>query len=225
MKERRNKNSIMTLTEVADYLKLSERTILRLVHQGVIPGSKIGSQWRFMQSVIDDWLLTSIGNKNDGEPVEPGKYSVSGFLDPGYILLHIKPGPKESIIQQLLQPVIEQKLIPNPSLVIARLLSRENISSTGIGNGVAFPHIRNPRENSPDLPPIVAGVCREGVDFHAIDEIPVTLFFLLSFNRESIHLNIMSRLGLLLREARIKTALLKAASPGEFIHIIKENEG
>ena len=47
---------IMTLQEIAGYLKVSEKTILRMVQSGELPGVKISNQWRFVRGVIDEWL-------------------------------------------------------------------------------------------------------------------------------------------------------------------------
>lgn len=48
--------SLMTLQEVAEYLRLSEDTIYKKAQAGEIPGFKIGKQWRFRRSEIDEWL-------------------------------------------------------------------------------------------------------------------------------------------------------------------------
>ena len=47
---------MMTLEEVAGYLRLHTSTIYRLVRAGIIPGVKIGGQWRFSQKRVDEWL-------------------------------------------------------------------------------------------------------------------------------------------------------------------------
>ena len=58
---------VMTLSEVAAYLRLAERTVLRMVHKEQIPCAKVASQWRFLRSMIDDWLITKmqVVPKND----------------------------------------------------------------------------------------------------------------------------------------------------------------
>jgi len=217
-------NSVLTIAEVAEYLKLSERTILRLVHRGAFPGTKVGNQWRFLRFVIDDWLLTN-GNKHlIGGTRNDSPLLLSELIDPAYILLNVKPGKKEAILEQLVNPFVENKLIKSPNLMIQKLMNREQISSTGIGNGVAFPHIRNPRENPPKLPPIVVGICKEGIDYNAIDQIPVTLIFLLSAHRESMHLRILSRLGYFLQNESLRKSLMNVTSKEEFIQMIKANE-
>lgn len=49
-------SDIMTIKEVADYLKLNEKTAYRLVLDGKIPGFKVGGSWRFRRSQIEEWI-------------------------------------------------------------------------------------------------------------------------------------------------------------------------
>ncbi len=49
-------DDILTIKEVADYLKLTERTLYRLVQEGKIPGFKVGSSWRFKRADIERWI-------------------------------------------------------------------------------------------------------------------------------------------------------------------------
>ena len=50
--------SYLTAKEAAEYLKLAERTLVRLAHEGKIPGVKIGGQWRFRRALLDEYLDT-----------------------------------------------------------------------------------------------------------------------------------------------------------------------
>jgi excisionase family DNA binding protein len=47
---------ILTLKEVADYLKLAEKTAYRLAAEGKLPGFKVGGSWRFKQTDIESWI-------------------------------------------------------------------------------------------------------------------------------------------------------------------------
>ena len=49
-------DDILTIKEVADYLKLTERTLYRLVQEGKIPGFKVGNSWRFKRADIERWI-------------------------------------------------------------------------------------------------------------------------------------------------------------------------
>ena len=64
MKERVDK--IMTVCEVATYLSMHKITIYKLIKAGIIPAFKIGGQWRFKKSTIDNWIARGM-NKNRSE--------------------------------------------------------------------------------------------------------------------------------------------------------------
>ena len=56
-------SEILTIKQVAEYLKVNERTIYRLANKGAIPAFKVGNNWRFKASAIEDWI-----NKNSDSP-------------------------------------------------------------------------------------------------------------------------------------------------------------
>lgn len=55
---------IMTIEELAKYLRLHTSTVYRMVRLGQIPASKIGNQWRFRKDVIDSWITEQENGKN-----------------------------------------------------------------------------------------------------------------------------------------------------------------
>jgi len=58
-----SKNSVMTLEELALYLKVPKSTLYKLVQEGRVPGQKIGKQWRFGKASIDRWLDADAAHK------------------------------------------------------------------------------------------------------------------------------------------------------------------
>ncbi len=61
-----SESGILTIKEVAEYLKVTERTIYRLAAAKKIPGFKLGGTWRFRRSDLDEWIAASLTNKNSG---------------------------------------------------------------------------------------------------------------------------------------------------------------
>jgi len=55
-----NNDEVLTIDELATYLKVSKSTLYKLVQEGKVPGQKVGKHWRFKRDVIDRWLDTSI---------------------------------------------------------------------------------------------------------------------------------------------------------------------
>ena len=60
-------SEILTLDEVAVYLKAGKKTVYRLAQQGEIPGFKLGGTWRFRRSELDRWIAAQIAEKNAGQ--------------------------------------------------------------------------------------------------------------------------------------------------------------
>jgi excisionase family DNA binding protein len=58
-------NDIMTLEEVASYLKLKPQTIYTWAQEKKIPAAKLGKEWRFKKSIIDEWILHHIDERFD----------------------------------------------------------------------------------------------------------------------------------------------------------------
>ncbi len=61
-------SEIMDIEELADYLKVSKSTLYKLVQQGGFPGQKVGKQWRFHKSAVDDWLRENPVHLREDEP-------------------------------------------------------------------------------------------------------------------------------------------------------------
>ena len=56
-------NDIMTLEEVSAYLRLKPQTIYTWAQEGKIPAAKLGKEWRFIKSIIDEWFIQHIDKK------------------------------------------------------------------------------------------------------------------------------------------------------------------
>ena len=218
---------IMTLSEVAEYLKLAEKTVLRMVHEEKIPCARVASQWRFMRTVIDDWLLSQMKqlHKDDLEA-----YVAQRADEPFYrliqtdLILELKPGSKEEVLAQLIQPLVERKLIRSKAIFLEKLMERERMISTALGKGVAVPHLRHPQENPGGSSLLVIGICRPGTDFEAPDGKKTQLFFLLCSESEVVHLRVMSRLTAILRRKDVPDRILAAGRKDEVIRILDEED-
>jgi PTS system nitrogen regulatory IIA component len=83
----------------------------------------------------------------------------------------------------------------------AKLIEREQLASTGIGNGIAIPHPRDPLSEPPEAPVITTCFLDKPVDFGAIDDQPVFVFFLLLSPTVKHHLHLLSRLSYCIRDS------------------------
>ncbi len=224
-----NYDDILTLEEVSQYLKLSQKTVLRMVHGGKIPCAKVGGQWRFVRALIDDWLLAKMNvvPKNDLVRLieaDAGAVFLSRLLRPELIELNIQPGSKNAVLAQLVRPLVAAGIVKNEQTFLRKLLNREQMASTAVGKSVAIPHIRNPRENPEGGPVLCIGICPEGTDFHAVDGKKTHLFFLLYTDSEVVHLRLMGRISGLLRDEQTVSALISAREKQQVMRIILQGE-
>lgn len=212
---------IMTVNEVAKYLKISEKSVIRMAQKGEIPVTKIASQWRFMKAVIDDWLISrmDVSKKSYVSSTINNKMPLfaSRLIKPENILMDIKPGSKEEILKQLIKPLLEDNLIKDDEAYVKLLLEREEIVSTAIGKGIAIPHIRNPKQYPIALPSIIIGICKKGTDFDSFDGEETYIFFLVCADCEVVHLKIMAKIAYLTKNLNILSKLKKSKYPNEIL--------
>jgi len=223
------KDEILTLIEVARYLKLSQKTVLRMVHANKIPCAKVGGQWRFLRTVIDDWLLGKMKVVPRGDlsrliAEDSEAVPLSRLIRRDLISMNLRSGTKVRLLEQLIEPFVSQKLVSDGPEFLRKLLDREHMASTAIGRGVAIPHIRNPEGNPAGGPLLGIGICREGTDFDAFDGQKTFLFFLLHTDSELVHLRVMGKLAALLRDEETVSRLIAAGTEDDIIRIILREE-
>lgn len=216
---------VMTLAEVALYLKLAEKTVLRMVHRGQIPCAKVASQWRFLRPMIDDWLTAKmqVVPRNDlARLIEssPDVVPLSRLLTDELILLDVQPGTKEQVLRQLVQPLVRCRIIDQEQSFLDKLLERERIVSTAVGKGVAIPHLRNPRENPGGGPVLVVGICKEGTDFKSLDGKKTQVFFLLCSDSEVIHLRVLAKVNRIAGKEDTMLQLIRAKTVEDVLHVL-----
>jgi PTS system nitrogen regulatory IIA component len=106
----------------------------------------------------------------------------------------------------------------------AKCLAREQLLSTGVGNGVAIPHPRDPVPTLKAPAMIVFGRSPAGIDFGAVDGKPVHLFFLLCCQNIEVHLHLMGRLAKLLRNRDFLAKCRECEAPADLVRVVLEFE-
>jgi nitrogen PTS system EIIA component len=111
----------------------------------------------------------------------------------------------------------------SPARLNEKLLEREKLGSTGIGEGVAIPHGK-----LPGIPGLIAAFARsrKGVDFASIDGKPTYLFFVLFApeNSAGLHLKALARISRLFKQPQFRQSILAAAGAAEIFRIISEED-
>ena len=216
----------MTLHDAAKYLKINEGSVLKMAQSGEIPATKVMNQWRFMRSLINDWLMYKMKKfppqmKIDQTALKKDK-PLEKLLKPELMNLEILPGPKSKILGQLTFPLTNCGFLKRRKYFLDKLLDRENIMTTAIGNGVAVPHPRFPIPNLFPEPAIALGICPKGTYYEAPNGKLVKLFFTVCAMSDFQHLHMLAKITRFASSKKALNKLLKAHSPDEVSSVVKE---
>ena len=148
---------------------------------------------------------------------------LSELLNEQSISLSLSARDKESCIKELVQLLEAAHGVNTKGEILSKVLQRESMMSTGIGNGVAIPHGKT---RLLDHLVTACAVAPAGVEFDTMDGEPATLFILL-VSPESLrgpHVKALANVSRLLKEESVRAALRQSASPRQFLEVLREAE-
>lgn len=150
---------------------------------------------------------------------------LSELISPATIKLNLTGASGDAVLEELVGQIPQIADQPEARKTLLHALQeREQLHSTGIGDGVALPHARNALVGLVDDPVIVFGRHPQGIPYGAIDGAPARLFFLLIAPTVTQHLAILARISRLLRDPKLRRDLLVADSPKKIIALIRDAE-
>lgn len=145
------------------------------------------------------------------------------YLTKEAVLVGLQGMDKKKVLEELVDPLSKNGKISDPDKVIKVLLEREELGSTGIGQGIAIPHAKTDQVNNVV---IAYGASKKGIEFESLDGEPVYLVFLLLAPVEStgIHLKALAKISRMLKDKHFRQSLRDAKTSEEVIGIIKEED-
>ena len=154
-----------------------------------------------------------------------GPVVLSDLISPGSIKLNLTSTDREAVLEELVNQISAIAGKPEARQTLIRALQeREQLHSTGIGDGIALPHARNALVGLVDRPVIVFGRHAQGIPYGAIDGAPAKLFFLLIAPTVTQHLAVLARISRLLRDPRLRQELMTADSGSKVLMLIRGAE-
>ena len=213
----------LKLKDVADMLKVSEKTVYRWVNDNLIPYYRINRQYRFNREEIKAWLLTSrIGQGEtaaDAVLAAKDKVDILSCIGRGGIYYRVAGDDVETVIRNAVA------IMPLPAelereTVIHQLLQREAMISTGLGDGIAIPHPHVPLLSNVGHESVSICFLDHPVDFKALDREPVfVLFVVLSANARR-HLEMLAKLSYLCHQPLFRELLRRQALRHEILDFV-----
>jgi fructose-specific phosphotransferase system IIA component len=144
---------------------------------------------------------------------------LSKFCSEDLITFRLKSNDKNAVLDELVEIASTSKLVKDPKELLNDVREREELVTTGVGYGVAFPHAKT---KSTKGIVIAFGRSDDGIDFEAMDRKPVHLFFLIAAPEDAIgaHLNVMARLSYIMKSEENRKKMMEVTSPGELLQMI-----
>lgn len=210
----------LTIRQAASYLSVPEGTVRRWISTRGLPVHRVNErlhcnalelwEWAVEQGIpVSERLLEQARRAPEDVP------RVSALLAAGGIHRDIDGATKAEVLRAIVVA------LPLPAEVdreflISVLEAREALGSTGIGDGIAIPHVRNPILLHVAHAFVALALLRQPVEFDAVDGQPVNALFLVVSPTVPTHLRILAQLGALLRDAELRH-LLRANAPSDRI--------
>ena len=144
---------------------------------------------------------------------------ITDLLDKRSISLDAVPADKKATLDMAVELMAKSGKLMDVEQYRAQVYAREEESTTGIGEGSAIPHGKCDAVKTPGL---AAMVIKNGVDYDSLDGEPVTLLFLIAApnTKDNVHLDVLSKLSVMLMDENFTTSLRNAKSVEEFLQII-----
>jgi len=210
-------DDILTIEEVARYLRVSERTVYDWAQKGEIPSGKIGTVWRFKKNEIERWVNERLSSNRSA-----GVFSVvqiQNILSPDRILF-LNYSNKRDALVALAENLASAPQIKSRQELVAEILRREELMSTAIGRGIAIPHVR--LSSVTDLVVSVGVSQTDIIDFQSLDDVPVRLLFMIAaaYNQHAYYLQTLSFFSSKLKNSDLRGALIGAKTPQEVYSLL-----
>lgn len=211
----------LSVRDVARVLKVNENAVYRWVSEDDLPAEQINGQYRFNATELLEWAtLRKLEVSPDlfRDPAAPvdSEPRLDDALAAGGILHGVTGADTEAV----LRAVVDAMPVPDAldrDFLLEVLLSRESLGSTGIGDGLAIPHPRYPMVLPVDRPSITLCFLDQPIHYGAADTEPVHTLFVLVSPTVHVHLKLLARLGIGLRDPLFRAAVARKAPAAEVL--------
>lgn len=204
----------LTARQVAAMFDVSERTIERWIRDDEMPHQVVHGMELFHRAELLEWANERGIRLAKDAPLSvrsgPRPQTFSDALQMGGIHYGVRATDRESLLKAVIDrmPIAEDV---DPALVFDLMLAREQTGSTGVGDGIAIPHVRSPIVLPVDQATVTLCFLASPVDFDAIDGKPVHTVFTIVSPTIRAHHAILSRLSGVLHDTEFRRVLLDRA--------------
>lgn len=218
----------LSVRDTAGLLEVSEKTIYRWIKQQVIPAYRVQEQYRFNRAEVLEWATSrrlSVSSEIFREPEAEDQPipSLLDALEAGGVYYRVSGVDKETALHEVVGLLRLPEEVDR-GFLLRVLLAREAIASTGVGDGVAIPHVRNPVVLHVRKPLLALCFLERSIEYGALDGQPVNTLFTIISPTTRAHLHLMAKLSFVLRDSDVRRAVLGQESREEIVRLIGRSE-
>lgn len=217
----------LTALEAARVFDVSEETIERWVRNDGLPHQRVHGRDRFHPSELLEWA-TQRGIRIVSPPaaLAPSRSRAPTFADAlaaGGIHYDVEATDRESLLRAVIarMPLADDD---ERDMLFDVLLAREKSGSTGVGGGIAIPHVRSPVVLHVGRPVVTLCLLAKPIDFAAIDDKPIHTVFTIVTPTIDLHLFILARLAAVLHDADFHRAVIGRVPADEMLELARVAE-
>ncbi len=214
--------------DVARILNVSEKSIYRWIQHGQLPAYRVNEQYRFNRSELLEWANARKINVSAEIFKEPDTTTemmpdLADAIEAGGIFYRLEGRDTESALKAVVG-VMHLPQDVDREFLLRVLMARESMASTGIGDGIAIPHVRNPIVLAVHQPTICLCFLEHPVEFGALDGQPVNTLFTLISPTVRVHLYLLSRLAFALQQPGFRDVVRRQAPREEIVPALRAAE-
>lgn len=219
----------LTVREAASYLRVDEATVRRWIQRRGLPVHRVNERLHLNAIELWEWatengipvsrtLLEQARRQPEQVPPLSELLAIGG--------VHHDVGGREKT--EVLREIVQRLPLPadvDRDFLVTTLEAREAMGSTGIGDGIAIPHVRNPILLHIASPFVTLCLLRDPVNFDALDGKPVHALFTVVSSNVPAHLRILGQLGFVLHDDQLRRLLVRRSAAADILARVQAVEG
>jgi PTS system nitrogen regulatory IIA component len=223
----------MSLDDFARYIGMDARDVQKLAERGKLPGQKVGGDWRFNRAKVTEWLQQEMPSLAEPRLATLEKAMSAGTDEAGMIVtdlvglegieVGLRANTKASVLRELVALAERTGLLYDTGGLLKALEAREEMCSTGLPNGLAIPHPRQPMPYASAEPFVCIARTIRGIGFGSPYGGLTSLFFLICCHDDRHHLRVLARLMRILSPDTVEV-LFSAQTREDLLSILIEKE-
>jgi excisionase family DNA binding protein len=216
--------TLLTLKQAAMQLKVTGSVIREMINSKLLQTVKSGNTIKIDKSELDEWLASLNEEEVKKLSLQRSICRFNDYYKPEYIHLDFEADNKYEAIAEMSKRAKELGIVRDHRWLYQVVVAREELVSTAVGNGVTLLHARHFHPSKIKKPSVIFGRSKDEIEFDAIDNKPVRLYFMLLLHNDYQHLFSISYISknIILSEENLKI-LLAADSPEDIASVIVGN--